>query len=101
MLLEKLDGSMIHPALVEGRLVLMTRMGRTDVARSAEAFALDHPHLAYKRFCRAMLNDCITPIFEYVTPDNRIVIAYPERAMILTGMRRIREGSTMMRHEAS
>ena len=36
-LFDKLDGSMIHPAMLNGEMVFMTRMGATDQARLAQA----------------------------------------------------------------
>src|SRR5690606_17576527 len=41
VIMDKLDGSMIHPAIVNGEVVFMTRMGRTDVARKAERHLTD------------------------------------------------------------
>lgn len=69
---EKLDGSMIHPAIVGGELVLMTRMGRSDVARKAEALLT--PHLVKEM--TACLAAGQTPIYEFTAPDNRIVVRY-------------------------
>lgn len=70
---EKLDGSMIHPAMVDGQLVLMTRMGHTDVAMKAEKLLTDHA----AGVMQGMLEDHgVTPSFEFTAPDNRIIIRY-------------------------
>lgn len=82
---EKLDGSMIHPAIVDGELVLMTRKGITDVAEKAAAHFLDRPE--YRELMLMYLTDNVTPIFEYVGPDNRIVLHYDEPALILIAAR--------------
>lgn len=80
---EKLDGSMIHPAIVNGELVLMTRMGRSDVARKAERLLT--PHLIKE------LTSCLaagqTPIFEFTAPDNRIVVRYEDSELSLLAIR--------------
>jgi len=81
---EKMDGSMIHPAIVDGEVVFMTRMGRTDVARKAER----HLTLAVNLGCRAQLARVNkTPIFEFTAPDNRIVVRYAESGLTLLAIR--------------
>ncbi|TIL91413.1 MAG: hypothetical protein E5Y73_17195 [Mesorhizobium sp.] len=88
-IMEKLDGSMIHPAIVNGEVVFMTRMGRTDVARKAER-NLDE-HLAV--CCRSLLQNHITPIFEWTAPDNRIVVRYDNSALTLLAVRHNHSGA--------
>jgi len=83
VVMEKMDGSMIHPAIVDGQVCFMTRMGRTDVARKAERHLT--PTLAEK--CRVNLEAGWTPIFEFTAPDNRIVIQYPESRLTLLALR--------------
>lgn len=86
---EKLDGSMIHAAIVEGEVVFMTRMGRTDVARKAER----HLTLAVDLGCRAAIERLdYTPIFEFTAPDNRIVVKYEESGISLLAMRHMITG---------
>lgn len=82
-IMEKLDGSMIHPAIVDNRLVLMTRMGRTDVARLAER----HINRDLAHYCAWYLEQGRTPIFEFTAPDNRIVVNYPASALTLLAIR--------------
>ncbi len=86
--MEKLDGSMIHPAIVDGELCFMTRMGRTDVARKAERHLT--PEL---RRSILTLRGRATPIFEFTAPDNRIVVSYPESKLTLLAIRLNETGS--------
>lgn len=90
VVMDKLDGSMIHPAIVNGEVVFMTRMGRTDVARRAERH-LDS-RLSY--MCRLLLEaeHPATPIFEWTAPDNRIVVRYDQSALTLLAIRRHDDG---------
>lgn len=81
---EKLDGSMIHPAIVNGEVVFMTRMGRTDVAVKAERHLTER----LREICARLSGVGITPIFEWTAPDNRIVVRYEESALTLLAMRR-------------
>lgn len=83
IVMEKLDGSMIHPAIVNGEVCFMTRMGRTDVARKAER----HLGGKVKAMCRTALEIGETPIFEFTAPDNRIVIQYAESSLTLLALR--------------
>ncbi|MER9911647.1 hypothetical protein NKJ71_13540 [Mesorhizobium sp. M0050] len=88
IIMDKLDGSMIHPAIVHGEVVFMTRMGRTDVARKAERHLT--PRLVAS--CRGLLEDGVTPIFEWTAPDNRIVVRYGKSSLTLLAMRDNRTG---------
>lgn len=97
VVMDKLDGSMIHPAIVNGDIVFMTRMGRTDVARKAERHLTQRVEMA----CRAMLNNHITPIFEWTAPDNRIVVRYEDSAMTLLAVRHNYSGSYQDRASAA
>lgn len=92
---DKLDGSMIHPVLIDNKsLFLHTRKGHTDVARQAERYMMSCD-IPYTRFCKAMLRGGWTPIFEYVGPNNRIVLRYEREELILLAMRHTVEGHLM------
>ncbi len=85
VVLEKLDGSMIRPIPTKEGFRLATKAGVTDVAMNAEVFIADKPHYAH------LIHKCLlmnaTPIFEWCSRKNRIVVDYPEDQLILTGMR--------------
>ena len=85
VVLEKLDGSMIRPIPTKEGFRLATKAGITDVAMNAEVFVADKPH--YSRLIHKCLLMNVTPIFEWVSRKNRIVVDYPEDNLILTGMR--------------
>jgi len=90
-ILDKLDGSMIHPILVNYDLLFCTRMGLSDVALSAQAYVeADKLHkIDYVSFCLDMIHKGMTPIFEWCSanPMERIVIKHPESRLVLTGLR--------------
>ncbi|MEM9044346.1 MAG: RNA ligase [Pseudomonadota bacterium] len=83
VVLDKLDGSMVHPARVNGELVFMTRAGVTDHARAALAFASDQ----VLKLCEAELDAGRTPIFEFTDPENRVVVLYETAALTLLASR--------------
>ena len=85
VVLEKLDGSMVSPCYVKGHIRWMTKMGITDTSMEAEAFVATHP--VYTEFADTMLKQGCTPIFEWCSNKNRIVLAYPEDQLVLTAIR--------------
>jgi RNA ligase len=91
VVLEKLDGSMIRPIPTADGFHLATKAGITDVAMNAEMFIADKPH--YAQFINKCIQKGTTPIFEWCSRKNRIVIDYPEDQLILTAMRYVFEGS--------
>jgi len=89
---EKLDGSMIHPALLpEDGLVLMTMQWRSPIARQAEAHALV-PGKGYEDLCRTLLAQGLLPVFEWCSLQHRIIIAHPEDRLVLLAVRHQTEG---------
>lgn len=92
-IMEKLDGSMIHPAIVDGQVRFMTRMGCTDHAAKAERHLTDD----IREWCFANLE--LTPIFEWTAPDNRIVVPYSESQLTLLAVRETASGHYLSRYE--
>lgn len=83
LVLDKLDGSMVRPCLLEGELTFMTRMG---VSRQAEA-ALNASGDAVLALCRDALAQGLTPLFEYTSPDSRVVLEYDHSQLTLLAAR--------------
>jgi RNA ligase len=84
-ILEKLDGSMIHPMLVNGYIRWMTKMGITEVSMQAEEFVAKNNN--YKDFAAWCISEKLTPIFEWCSLKQQIVIAYPEDKLVLLAVR--------------
>jgi RNA ligase len=86
IILDKLDGSMIHPMRVYGySWVLMTKMGVTEVSQNANAWIGNKS--GYIRCIYELLSEGYTPIFEWCSNKNRIVIDYPTDRLVLTAVR--------------
>jgi RNA ligase len=85
VVLEKLDGSLISPQPSSNGFVLTTKAGVTDISQQAEEFIKDKPH--YSTFIKKCIQKGTTPLFEWCSNKNRIVISYPEDQLILTGLR--------------
>ena len=85
IVLEKLDGSMIRPIPTADGFRLATKAGVTDISEQAEEFIADKSH--YNTFIRKCIQKGTTPLFEWCSRKNRIVIDYQEDQLILTGIR--------------
>ena len=87
VILEKLDGSMITPVIMpDGGIRWGTKMGITEVSMQAEEFVACHPQ--YEQFARmVMVNLGFTPIFEWTSRKQRIVIDYEEDNLVLIAVR--------------
>jgi len=85
VVLEKLDGSLISSQPSSNGFVLTTKAGVTDISQQAEEFIKDKPH--YSTFIKKCIQKGTTPLFEWCSNKNRIVISYPEDQLILTGLR--------------
>ena len=89
--LEKLDGSMIAPFIIEGRLAWGTRKGETDVAEMIQPFLEANP--TYVEFARNCCDIDWTPVFEFCSRKNQIVIDYgPEDRLVLIALRNMITG---------
>jgi RNA ligase len=94
-ILEKLDGSMIAPFMVNGQMIWGTKMGATDVAKPVEEFVKNNTE--YAEFATEMLSYGLTPIFEWCSRKQRIVLDYNEDQLILTGLRFMQSGNYQVR----
>jgi RNA ligase len=90
VILEKLDGSMIRPIPLGDGYRLGTKMGVTDVSRQAEAFVARR--LEYDRLIRAEIAAGRTPVFEWCSRAQRIVVDHPEDRLVLLAVRENRSG---------
>jgi len=88
VIMEKMDGSMIRPVLVNGCLRLATKMGVTEVAMAAEKYLASRKDSSeILNWMERLVKGGFTPIFEFVAPDNQIVISYAEPDLVLLAIR--------------
>jgi RNA ligase len=93
-ILEKLDGSMVRPLVFpDGNVRLATKMGITDTAMQAEVFLAKNPH--YLDFIKACEHQGLTPIFEWCSTKNKVVLEYPKDRLVLTAIRYMYVGKYM------
>jgi len=91
LIYEKLDGSMICPYRVEDRIIWGTKMGDTDVGKQVEMWVKDKPN--YLNFVNMMLKNNLTPIFEWCSRKQRIVLDYSEDILFLVALRDMFDGN--------
>lgn len=89
---DKLDGSMVHPLIIGDDIFWCTKAGVTDMSPDIESFVTVSP-INYVGFALLMNEMGATPIFEYMSPKNRVVIDYgPETSMVLLAARNTASG---------
>ena len=76
---------MISPCPIGNHIRWMSKMGITDTAMQAEVFVSTRPN--YFDFAKYMIEQDFTPIFEWTSNKNRIVIDHPQDNLILTAIR--------------
>lgn len=91
--LEKLDGSMIRPIRLGDRIRMATKMGFTDVSAQVDLYLRINPRgQQIIDFCYELMQDGLTPIFEWCSRNQRIVVDYPTDSLVLTAVRDNIEG---------
>jgi len=81
---------MITPIPIENHLRWGTKMGITDVSMGAETFVATHKN--YEDFARMTLAMGFTPIFEWCSRKQRIVVDYAEDRLVLIALRNTMTG---------
>ncbi len=83
---DKMDGSMITTGLINGEFFAKSKKSfQSDVAVSATAFVQkNQKYYDFTRYC-ALAN--MTPIFEFTSPNHRIVLRYSQDNMTLLHVR--------------
>lgn len=90
---DKLDGSMIAPFFLDnGMMYFGTKLGVTEAAEKANAWAHFQVLKNYMEFSRVLIRRNYTPIFEWTSPNQRIVLRYPEDMLTLTAIRHMHTG---------
>ena len=90
---DKLDGSMVTAFEVRkgsGNIRFATKMGITEVAMQAEVFVAKHTK--YMDFSKWCIENNLTPIFEWCSRKQRIVVDYPEDNLTLLAARHMITG---------
>ncbi|EFC38327.1 predicted protein [Naegleria gruberi] len=92
LVLEKLDGSMIMPIIVDGKIVFRTKRGYfNQVTNQADKFVAES-QVKYLEFCTKLMKEGYTPIFEFYSKENMVVIEYDSTFLTLIAIRYTEKG---------
>ncbi|KAG2377646.1 hypothetical protein C9374_009162 [Naegleria lovaniensis] len=108
LVLEKLDGSMVMPIYVNNNIVFRTKRGYfNNVTNEADLFVKaqresrnsnthnEKNSIQYLEFCEYTMNQGLTPIFEFYSKQNMVVVEYSETFLTLIAIRSTCHGSYM------
>lgn len=88
----KYDGSMIAPLRVNDEIIWGTRKTASEFHTAVSYFVEHNSEMDYKGFTTWCLDNGATPMFEYMSPDNTIVIKYEQTEMPLLAIRSMTTG---------
>jgi RNA ligase len=85
VILDKLDGSMVHPIPIGDGYRLATRSGVSLVTPQPERFVAEQPE--YDRYIRHQIARGRTPVFEWCSLKQRIVLDYHDDRLVVIALR--------------
>lgn len=100
VILDKLDGSMIGFFRVGMTEIWGTKMGETEISHIVKDF-VNQSSTNYREFANDLVSDGYTPIFEWMSRKNRIVIDYEQDQLVLTAIRHMVTGNYVNIHNFS
>ncbi|RKQ60565.1 RNA ligase [Thermovibrio guaymasensis] len=92
---EKLDGTMLHPVILNGELKLLTQKDFENPQTKKGEELLKKKTNLYE-FTKRMVEKGFTPIFELVSPEFQLVIPYDREELFLTEVRNNRTGEYLL-----
>lgn len=93
-IMDKRDGSMITTAVIDKKIVCKTKKSfETEQAARALEFIMADDR--YRNFVYDCYHGEMTPIFEWTSPSDRIVLKYNENALVLLHIRDNKTGRYM------
>lgn len=88
----KLDGSLVTPVVIDGKVIWKSKKTfYSDIAKRAQNL-YDENSEGWKSLISIMKPEEYTLLFEYVAPDNKIVLEYKDEQLLYLGKRHIETG---------
>lgn len=92
---QKLDGSMLAPIFYKNNIMWGTRAGVTEVSELVPTWLSKNPEKkknydGFLEFCQFQM---LTPIFEFCSKENQVVIEYKETNLVLLAVRSMTTGA--------
>lgn len=95
VVMTKRDGSAISPFMINGELRYGTKRGVTDVSAQAVSFISKPGNDKYNVMSIDLIRDNFTPIFEWCSLKQQIVIPYENDELVLLAVRNMTTGDYM------
>lgn len=90
---DKIDGTMISLHRVNGNLAVKTKKSfLSNEAKRATQFLSKPENQNILKFCNELVDE-FTPVFEFIDPENTIVISHKKMDVVLLHVRHIKTGS--------
>jgi RNA ligase len=86
----KLDGSLLSPFIINDSVIFGTKAGETDVSNMALDFLSKNSN--YYEHARSCIEQGLTPIYEFCSRKQKIVLDYPEDRIVLLAIRNMVTG---------
>jgi len=88
---EKIDGSLLQPVLIDGKIYFKTKLSfEAYQAKRANEMMLENPHI--KQYILDKFKENKIPIFEYISPKSQVVMDYGKEDLILIQVRDLKTG---------
>lgn len=93
-LVEKLDGSLVSPLIVNDQIFFTTMSGFTEFTSYIDKYMIyaEKKKIYYEKFCRKILEMNKTPLFEWCNSDSPVVIKHERTHLTLLNIRDIKTG---------
>ena len=89
---EKVDGSLITVGMLPSGEILAKTKSTTGSEQAKRATTIINSNKDFKDFCTYWISQGYTAMFEYVAPNNQIVLFYPEEKLVLLALRNMTTG---------
>lgn len=97
--MDKRDGSMITAMVLDGQVVCKTKKS-FDTIQATNANELMKANPKYEAFVRECARLCLTPTFEWTSPNDRIVLKYDSPELVLLHLRDLVTGRYILNIES-
>ncbi|KYQ93400.1 hypothetical protein DLAC_06083 [Tieghemostelium lacteum] len=87
ILMEKIDGSLIAPFILQDIIRWGSKMGITELGLRLEEFIARSKEYRYNEFSMVWLKKGFSVLFEYTSMDQQIILTYKEDSLRVIGIR--------------
>lgn len=79
---------LITPIVIGDEFRLASKSGPTSFSRRIEReYLASRPEIKFQEFCKEWMSRDFTPIFEWISPDDIVILVYEKANLVLTSIR--------------